>query len=199
MKRKLLLVVTVITLLVSTGISYGEAINVDLAGTTCEILNNDTIRLRYVNLPDAGIMAWGDLHWNGASMELVNSNYDTLSVVGDWIVSTDGGCNSSADTSYITLKSDHTISCTPRSLYDTNCKTTVIEAGNWTLSGDTLNIFVTDAETWTSVADSSKLTGTLNGGTNYNGIQDGKMYIKDSTTYDYTNLKGCWTATRVTQ
>lgn len=198
MKRFLLLVVSFLSFAVS---AWGSPLSIDVTASTCEIESSDTIRVRYISIPSMGVTAWADFKWDGNSYMFVpvNANYDTLSVVGDWTFTVDSGCNSGTNSLYLRLNSDHTITCTPTSAYDSSCKnySSGDSTGTWNLSGSTLDIYITTINSG-EVYDNSKLTGTLNGTVSYNGILDGKMYKKDSTTYDYTNLYGCFSATRVT-
>lgn len=200
MKRFLLLVVSFLSFAAS---AWGSPLSIDVTASSCEIESSDTIRVRYISIPSMGVTAWADFKWDGNSYMFVpvNANYDTLSVVGDWMFTVDNKCDSSTNSLYLRLNSDHTITCTPTSAYDSSCKTNPDYSGHlsgtWSLSGSTLVLYITDSGYYQLYSD-TKLTGTLNGTVSYNGILDGKMYKKDSTTYDYTSLFGCFSATRVT-
>lgn len=191
-----------VLLMLTSGLSEG-AININVSSSSCEIIDSDTVRVRFMGTDIQGYSSiWVDFNWdpNTYNFTPANAGTDTLSVVGDWMFTVDDGCNSVTSTIYLRLNSDKTIECTPTSAYDSSCKghySSENATGTWILSGSTLSVYISTIYT-SQIYSNSKITGTLNGTVNNNGILDGKMYKKSSTTYDYTSLYGCFTGNRVT-
>lgn len=195
MKKVLMLVLSIFLF---AGVA-SAGLDIDVTGSSCEIVSSDTIRVRQMSVTGYGNY-YVDFKWNNTTFNFapVNASTDTLSVVGDWMFTVDNGCNSGTRTIYLRLNSDKTIECTPVSAYDSSCKnySSDYATGTWILSGSTLEIFISTISTG-EMYSNSKITGTLNASVNNNGILDGKMYNKSSTTYDYTSLYGCFTGNRV--